>query len=128
MQLLRFCLVGALVFIAEAMVLALLVQLLMLNPELGRVISFPLAMSLAWYLNRRFTFRSRATARLRELGNYALTNMLGLAANLLAYYSLLMFAPAFPFYEMLALAAGSVAGLLLNFLSARWWVFRHAES
>lgn len=108
--------------------LAFLVRVLMLSPELGRVISFPLAVCLAWYLNRRYTFRSRATAHLRELGSYALTNMLGLGANLLAYYSLVMFAPVFSFYELAALAAGSLAGLLLNYLTAKWWVFRHASS
>jgi putative flippase GtrA len=128
MQILRFCLVGTVVFLVEALVLVLLVRVMMLSPESGRVLSFPLAVCLAWYLNRRFTFYSRSMARLRELGNYALTNMLGLLVNLLVYYTLVAFMPIFPFYELLALAAGSVAGLSFNFLMAKWWVFRHAES
>lgn len=125
MQLLRFCLVGGLVFLAEALLLALLVRGWGLSPALGRVVSFPLAVSLAWYLNRRFTFRSRSLARLRELGNYVLTNLLGLSANLGAYYTCLALLSGIPWYEQAALAAGSLSGLVLNFLSAKWWVFRH---
>jgi putative flippase GtrA len=125
-QFVRFCLVGASVFLAEGVMLMALVHGIGLSPELARCITFPLAVSLAWYLNRRFTFRSLSTARLRELRNYALTNTFGLAANLAAYYSLLAFLPVFSFYELLALAAGSVAGLTLNFLMAKWWVFHRA--
>jgi putative flippase GtrA len=92
---------------------------------LGRGISFLCAATFTWHLNRRFTFRHatqdrRSTQWLRYLG----ANALGACANLGMYAWLVATFHAARTVPALAVAAGSLSGLLSNFTLSRLYVFR----
>lgn len=124
MRLIRFCLVGALVFLVEALLLTGLVASTGLSASRARAITLPGAIVLAWYLNRRITFRSVSPPSGLELGRYTLNNLGGLLLNVCVYYGMLALLPALQALPVVALSAGSVAGLALNYLGSQHWVFR----
>jgi hypothetical protein len=45
--------------------------------------------------------------------------------NYATYAAVVLVLPHSTFLPFLGVAAGSLAGLAVNFASARWWVFRH---
>jgi len=67
----RFGAIGGVGFLVDASVLTWLVQRARLGLYESRALSFALAVTATWYLNRRFTFARRAGAdRGREYGRY----------------------------------------------------------
>ena len=85
-QFLRFCLVGTLGFIVDAATLHLAVDAFGANPYLGRVISYLVAATATWQLNRRYTFKSvlRSGAH-RQWVQYVSVNAIGGVINYLVY-------------------------------------------
>ena len=55
-QFITFCIVGGIGFLVDAGILGLLVHGFGADPLLSRLLSFPCAMTVTWYLNRRVTF------------------------------------------------------------------------
>ncbi len=95
----------------------------------ARALSFPVAASVTWYLNRLWTFRERATNRVgREYVAYLLVQIIGALSNFLLYAALLHF-----FFEersdkvLPALAAGAALGLTINYLGSRATVFTKTQ-
>lgn len=91
----------------------------------GRMISFVAAVYTTWALNRRFTFahRQSGTSKTREFGRYFVAMLGGGSINLAVYAGLVAFVPVVARWPVLGVAAGSVAGLSVNFTLARWFVF-----
>lgn len=89
---------------------------------LGRVLSYAAAASAGWWLNRRYTFASGGS-RWREWLRYLLANLGGGVANYAIYALLIGLAPVCRAYPALAVAAGSLGGLSLNFTLSRRLVF-----
>ena len=80
---------------------------------------------MTYLLNRGWTFRHRAGAhRGREFTRYGLLQSLGAAINNAVYGCLLWLHPVFAAEPVLALAGGSVAAMLFNYVSARQLAFR----
>ncbi len=120
----RFAIAGAIGFLVDAGVLYLALWLGS-GYYLGRVISFLCAAFTTWQINRRHAFKAEAGEKLLHEWLRYLLAMLG--GGLLNYgvYALLVFSlPPAPWLPLLAVAAGSIAGLAVNFLSAKFWVFR----
>ena len=97
----------------------------------GRMLSFLAAATVTWSLNRRFTFRSgesvtSAGRPWRQYLHYLLTMLGGGAVNYLVYAVTLHFVDG-RFAPVVGVALGSLAGLSLNFLAARYLVFRPAS-
>jgi putative flippase GtrA len=87
--------------------------------------AFAAAVTLTYLLNRGWTFRHRAGAdRGREFTRYGLLQCLGAAINNAVYGFLLWLHPLFAAEPVLALAGGSVAAMLFNYVSARQLAFR----
>src|SRR6478609_10370442 len=90
----RFCVVGTLGFLADVAVLYALVG--WLGWYGARVISFLVAVTVTWALNRRFTFRQASLAAAADssglLGEYLayVASMLGGAAVNYAAYALIL--------------------------------------
>jgi putative flippase GtrA len=123
-QLARFAAVGALGFLVDAAVLYS-VQALGSGWHAGRLLSFLAAVLFTWQFNRRFTFTAPGRDGLWAEGWRYLSAMgLGGIANLAAYALMLFLAPMTPWTPLAGVAAGSVAGMLVNFTMARNWVFR----
>ncbi len=122
-EFLLFAVVGAAGFVVDVAVLYLSA------PWLGwygaRVLSFLAAASATWALNRRYTFAARpsGSSLLREYLGYLVTMLGGAAVNYAAYVGVLhAFEGAW--VPALGVAAGSCAGLAVNFVAARHLVFK----
>ena len=123
---LRFAIVGALGFVVDAGVLALVLQSGLAGFHAGRCLSFLAAASFTWALNRRFTFADRAASRGSrgaQWARYVAAMSAGAAVNYAVYALVLAWAGYTALIAPFAVAAGSIAGLGVNFSAARWFVF-----
>jgi len=125
-EFLSFAIVGAIGFVVDVGVLYIA------SPHLGwyggRVLSWTAAATATWLLNRRFTFRARHSGAsiVREYVHYMLTMIGGAVDNYSAYAHTLHWIGG-SWGPALGVAVGSAAGLVVNFLSARYLVFRAAR-
>jgi putative flippase GtrA len=120
-QFLSFAVVGAIGFVVDVAVLYLMAPLL--GWYGARVLSFLAAATATWALNRRYTFRRSEASVLREYLGYLVTMLGGAVVNYGAYVLVLHWATG-PWAPAAGVALGSCAGLVVNFLSARYLVFR----
>ena len=123
---LRFAIVGALGFVVDAGVLALVLHSGLAGFHAGRCLSFLAAASFTWALNRRFTFADRAASRGSrgtQWARYVAAMSAGAAVNYAVYALVLAWAGYTALIAPFAVAAGSIAGLGVNFSAARWFVF-----
>ena len=78
-----------------------------------------------WVLNRIFTFRGRGSGPVhRQWAMFLVTNLLGFVLNRSTYAALVTFVPIAAEQPVIATAAGSVAGMFVNFNLSRRLVFR----
>jgi putative flippase GtrA len=125
-QLVLFSVGGAFGFIVDAGVLQLLVAGIAWDRFTGRLISFLCAATVTWVFNRRYTFRgSRRHSLWVEWLRYVFAMSGGFACNFAAYSALVLWLDIQGRWLILAVAAGSVAGLGVNFAASRYWVYRH---
>ena len=128
-QLALFCFGGVIGFIVDAGVLQLLVVGLAWDRYSGRLISFLCAATATWVFNRHYTFRGpRRHSLFGEWARYVFAMSGGFACNYTAYWALVYFSNFDGPWLILAVAAGSVAGLGVNYLASRHWVFRHHKT
>ncbi|MBU9126043.1 GtrA family protein [Burkholderia multivorans] len=120
-QFMRFFVVGILGFLVNAGVVGIVSRFA--GPLVAQVFAFPAAVTVTWWLNRRYTFGASRYAAHHEWMRYVLANALGWAANNgMYFYLVLHFSLAYR-HPTLAVAAGSIAGMLLNFTGAKFLVF-----
>ncbi|HEY4127922.1 MAG TPA: GtrA family protein [Gammaproteobacteria bacterium] len=123
-QFLRFAIAGIVGFVVDVIVLYVLLGL-GLGYYSGRVLSFLVAAFTTWQINRRHAFAAQADERrFREWLRYLLAMSAGGILNYLVYGGVVVLAPHGPWLPLLAVAAGSIAGLAANFLTAKFWVFK----
>jgi len=125
-QFLRFAVVGTIGFVVDAGVL-----LYVLSQEIGfysaRAVSFLCAVTCTWLLNRGFTFRDRNAGRLGQWAHFASVNLVGGLINY-GIYAMLVWQLAFvQTWPVLGVAAGSIAGMFVNFTLSRRYVFEHSD-
>jgi putative flippase GtrA len=121
-QFIRYCVVGGCGFFVEAALIAFLQYRWGWSALPCRAVSFPVAVVVTWWLNRRYTFATRGGWP--ELMRYLSTQGVGMLANLLAYTAVIWIVPALDRHALVPLVAGSALGLAVNFALARHWVFR----
>ena len=126
-EFLAFAVVGAAGFVVDVAVLYLAAPLL--GWYGARVLSFLAAATATWALNRRYTFSGRRSdvSVLREYLGYLVTMLGGAVVNYGAYVLVLHWLEG-PWVPALGVAAGSCAGLAVNFLAARHLVFKSRRS
>ncbi len=89
------------------------------------VLSYLIAATVNWALNRVFTFRGRSNGPMhRQWAMFLLTNMVGFALNRGTYALLVTFWPLAAAQPVIATSAGSIAGMFVNFSLSRRLVFR----
>jgi putative flippase GtrA len=124
-QLLAFTVVGTIGFLVDAATLHLAMGMLGTGLYLGRVISYLVAATTTWALNRRFTFHAqRSSVRVTEWGRFLIANAAGGLVNYGTYAALVATQPTVATHPVIGVAAGSLAGLALNFTLSRYLVFR----
>jgi putative flippase GtrA len=78
-----------------------------------------------WVLNRLWTFRGRGSGPAhRQWGMFMITNLAGFVLNRGTYAILVTFVAAAARQPVIATAAGSMAGMFVNFNLSRRLVFR----
>lgn len=88
-------------------------------------LSYVIAASVTWILNRIFTFRGRGSGPIhRQWAMFLLTNTLGFVLNRSVYALLVTFVAAAASQPVIATSAGAVAGMFINFSLSRRLVFR----
>ncbi|TCH99752.1 GtrA family protein [Roseococcus sp. SYP-B2431] len=124
LQFLRFGVVGVAGFLVDAGVLTAMLWL-GLGPYAGRVVSYLAAASTTFGLNRAWTFRSasREAPVAAQWGRFVLLNLIGFVANYGTYAALLAGTQTVAAHPVIGVAAGSLAGMFINFGLSRRYVF-----
>lgn len=125
-QLIRFGLVGIIGFVVDTTALYLGVIFFQINPYEGRLLSYCIAATTTWMLNRNFTFSgNHVDSAHYQWAKFVLANSIGGATNYGVYSILIASSPFFLEYLILAVAIGSLSGLILNFFLSKKFVFMH---
>jgi putative flippase GtrA len=89
------------------------------------LVAYVTAASSNWLLNRIWTFRGQGSGPAhRQWARFMVTNLAGFVLNRGTYAALVTFMPAAAEQPIIAIAAGAIAGLLVNFNLSRRHVFR----
>ncbi|WP_206931210.1 GtrA family protein [Roseococcus thiosulfatophilus] len=125
LQFFRFGVVGTLGFLLDYAVLGAAVAL-GTGPYWGRVISYVVAATGVYALNRAWTFRDRRGGGGigRQWGLYLALNLVGFAVNYGTYAAITAWTEIGARHLVLGVAAGSIAGMFVNFALNRQVVFR----
>jgi putative flippase GtrA len=125
-ELLRFGAVGVIGLVVDV---AMLYAVLALGCGWfsGRALSFICAVYTTWQLNRRYTFHPDCRLSLwQEWWRYVSAMLLGGAVNYGAYSVTVLTLPDMKLLPLFAVAAGSVAGMAVNFIGAKYLVFHRS--
>ena len=122
-EFIRFGLVGAVGYVVDTAVVYALRGAL--GPGPAGMPSFIIAATVTWALNRAWTWRGRGSgSKLRQWARFLAVNSPGLVLNRTAYEALVLLVPLCATYPFLATAAGTAAGMFVNFGLSRRLVFR----
>jgi putative flippase GtrA len=124
----RFSIVGTFGFLVDSLVLLALLAWSPLGLYSARVLSFLAAATATWLANRRWTFvPPRQAPSLGEWQRYVLVVIAGALVNYGTYAWLVTVSTTVQSVPILGVAAGSVAGMLINYLLLRRLVYRTAS-
>ena len=122
-QFLRFGAVGTSGFLIDTAIVYGLVGMLGLYG--AGMVSYLVAATSCWALNRVWTFRGRGRGLAhQQWATYLLTNLSGLVFNRGTYFAMVTVVPFCAAQPVFAIAAGAVAGMMVNFTMSRQVVFR----
>jgi putative flippase GtrA len=127
-QFLKFCLVGGIGFLVDSGTYWTLIRGLGVDPGYAGFLSiFVFGMTTTWLLNRSLTFRDRRGGRVwAEYLRFAAANGIGNSLNWGIRTVLVDAIPLFHRLPVLGVIAGTAIGLIFNFTSAKYFVFRKA--
>lgn len=122
-QFLTFGVVGVICFVVDTATVYALRGALGLY--VAGLVSYVTAASVGWALNRAWTFRAVGPQpRLQQWSRFVVANAVGLVLNRGVYFALITWSQTCRQHPVLALAAGAVAGMFVNFALNRRLVFR----
>jgi len=88
-------------------------------------VAYLVAATVTWGLNRSWTFRGQGGGAVhRQWARFLLVNLAGFTLNRGTYALLVTFVPLCAAQPVFAVAAGSIAGMFVNFRLSRTMVFR----
>jgi len=118
----RFALVGAAGFVVD--VAALYASFALgAGVYLGRIVSYLCAATFTWGVNRSFTFVSEARPSVGEWLKFLVANAGGGLVNYGTYAAMVSWGSGLLGHPALAVACGSIAGLVVNYLASSRFVF-----
>ena len=121
----RFAAVGAIGFVVDGALLQLLVSAAGWSPLTARLVSFPVALTVTFLLNRRWTFgRHQAPRALQSYGAYTVVQIAGALINLAVFSACVATVAAMREWPLVPLAIGAGVALVFNFFASRWFAFR----
>ncbi len=125
-EFLRFAGTGALGFAVDSALLLAFTGGLGWPPLMSRLASFAVALVSTWLINRAWTFRASAKSPRAigaEFAGYGAVQMTGGVANFAIYALIISLIGHEPLQLLVALATGAAAGLGINYVGARRFVF-----
>lgn len=130
-QFLFFCLIGVANTVIDAAVFFSAVKLLGLSLLLSNILAWGVAVQFSYAMNGRFTFRQQGegagaqdhSGSLKRYGRFVLSNLTGLVV---ATTTLLLAEAVMPL--IWAKLCAIVAGLVVNFVLSKFYVFRAVTS
>ncbi len=90
----------------------------------GRALSFVAAASFTWQCNRHFTFGTATDSTSRSWSRYMAAMLAGGALNYAVFTAIIVSVPGGAVLRSVAVAAGALCGMGLNYFNARYLVFR----
>ena len=124
-----FAIVGAIGFLIDAGILTVLMTGYGLDHYTARAISFTVAVTSTWYLNRRWVFDRAATPMSRqEYLSYVVVQVIGAAINLLVFVVAIELFAELARVPVIPLAMGAALALLFNFGASSRFVFSDTEN
>lgn len=123
----KFGMVGASGFIVDISIFTGLHNVLDMGASLARGIAYWIAATWNWFLNRSFTFSSAdKAAHGLQWSKYLLMCLVSFVPNWGTFTVLTSSFEFFERYEQLALVAGVAAGMVFNFIGARFVIFKQS--
>lgn len=118
-----FAIAGGVGYVVDGAVLLLVAPLA--GPYAGRLVSFCAAVLATWLINRKLAFRGSHSglALHRELLRYFIVSLGGGSVTLGVYALIVFIFSLSGLWLLSALAAGALAGLVVNFTLSRRFVF-----
>ena len=117
--------IGVLSFLIDVVVFQATLSLGHVSLYAARAISFVVATTAAWWLNRTFTFHDADCGRPDlQWARFFAANLVGGAVNYAVFAVMIATLALATAYPVLALAAGSLCGVFFNFTAYRRYVFR----
>jgi len=125
-EILFFAISGVVGFVVDAGIVQFLVREWAVNPYEARLVSFLCAATTTWAFNRKITFKGRGSSgsKRRQLIRYLIAMAGGFALNYGAYAACVASFAVVHEWPAIGVAAGSIAGAMVNFLSSKYWIFR----
>lgn len=128
-QIIRFGFVGCAGFCIDTSVLYLALYALGVHYYTGRVISYAVAATSTWYMNRRFTFAdTRHDNRFREWRRFVMLNLFGGGINYAVYAAYISMHTGSSAGPAIGVALGSIAGMSFNFFLSKRLVFNRRRA
>ncbi|OWT63860.1 GtrA family protein [Candidimonas nitroreducens] len=127
-QLFLFAVAGIIGFLVDTAVLYILAPYM--GPFYARILSFLAAVLTTWIVNRALAFRNQSStlSKKSEFTRYLILMMAGGLINYAVYSSLIVYSLLVRQYLVLGVAAGSLAGMVVNYLSSRFLIYRFPSS
>ena len=123
-QAVNFALIGAIGFVIDGGVLTVLNSVFGLDLFRSRLVSFSIAVTVTWALNRWRTFADRKDRRAaREWGRYAIVNGLGALLNMAIFFWLIQHYAWAASQPILPLAIAATIALNFNFFASKYVAF-----
>lgn len=120
---------GTIGFLIDATILTVLVTGYDWQHYSARLVSFACAVSVTWYLNRRWTFNRRATPnKKKEYAAYLMIQSVGAMINYGVFIALVATNIMFAQIPAIPLAFGSLVALVFNFSAARAIVYTNTQT
>jgi putative flippase GtrA len=123
----KFSCVGIAGFVVDAAIFQALVSFAAMSPYLAKLVSYLPAVTASWWLNRTFTFADGERANpASQWARSLAANAVGTAVNYAVFAGVLTAVPVAGQYPLIAVAAGALAGLALNFTLSDRFIFRRS--
>ena len=119
-----FVVVGAIGFLVDAGILTALMTGAGFGHYGARAISFTIAVTTTWYLNRRWVFaRGAVPVSGREYTSYLLVQVIGAVINLSVFVAAIELVPRLSGTPVIPLALGAAIAVIFNFGASSLFVF-----
>lgn len=121
-QFIKFGLVGAMNTVIDYALFTTFFYLLNVHYLAANAMSFTIAVTNSYVLNRRWTFRSDNPNWRTEAVKFVVVNIIGLGLSEMILFILV---EHLGFHQLMAKALAIIVVLFWNFTGTRFWAFRH---